>query len=160
MYSKHAAMKTKVITVFIEDPWKGFLFRCQALQAQIGNAVTNYSIWNQSTFCCFGALRILNDRIRVQRSLRVRAILLSRTAIYEQILLSRVSVNIYKQLNFSALKRFLDHVFESIDFWRGLHGWVEPLPVEVVSSQTASVVAGDDSIWVQHRHDDERVRGS
>lgn len=57
---------------------------------------------------------------------------------------------IHKQLNFSALKRLFDHVFESIDFWRGFHGRVEPLPVEVVSSQTASVVAGDDTIWVQH----------
>ena len=83
MYSKHAAMKTKIITIFIEDPWKSFLFRSQALQAQIGNAIADDSTWNESTFGCFGALRILNDGVRVQRSLGVRAILLSRTAIYE-----------------------------------------------------------------------------
>jgi hypothetical protein len=83
MYSKHAAMKTKIVTILIEDPRKSFLFRGQALQAQIGNAVANDSTWNQSTFGCFGALRILNDGIRIQRSLGVRAILLSRAAIYE-----------------------------------------------------------------------------
>ena len=83
MYSKHAAMKTKIITIFIEDPGKSFLFRGQALQAQIGNAIADDSTWNESTFGCFGALRILNDGVRVQRSLGVRAILLSRTAIYE-----------------------------------------------------------------------------
>lgn len=83
MYSKHAAMKTKIIAVFIEDPRKSFLFRGQALQAQIGNAVANDSARNESTFGCFRALRILNDGVRVQRSLGVRAILLSRTAIYE-----------------------------------------------------------------------------
>ena len=83
VYSKHAAMKTKIITIFIEDPRKSFLFRGKALQAQIGNAVANDSTWNESTFGCFAACRILNDRVRVQRSLGVRAILLSRTAIYE-----------------------------------------------------------------------------
>ena len=83
MYSKHAAMKTKIITIFIEDPRKSFLFRGQALQAQVGNAVADDSTGNESTFGCFGALRILNDGVRVQRSLGVRAILLSGTAIYE-----------------------------------------------------------------------------
>jgi hypothetical protein len=83
MYSKHAAMKTKIITVFIEDPRKSFLFCGQALQAQIGDAVAHDSTWNERTFGCFGTLRILNDGVRVQRSLGMRAILLSRTAIYE-----------------------------------------------------------------------------
>ena len=144
-------MKTKIIAIFIEDPRKRFLFCGQALQAQIGNAVADDSTWNECTFGSFGALRILNDGVGVQRSLGMRTILLSRTAIYEQVLLSRVSMYIHEQFNFSALQRFFDHVFESIDFWRGFHGGVEPLPVEVVSSKTASVVAGDDTIWVQHR---------
>ena len=83
MSTKHAGMKTKIVTIFIEDPRKSFLFRGQALQAQIGNTVANDPTWNQSTFGCFGALRILNDGIRIQRSLSVRAILLSIAAIYE-----------------------------------------------------------------------------
>jgi|TARA_B110001469_G_C9542767_1_gene269486 hypothetical protein len=83
MYAKHATMKTEIIAIFIEDPRKSFLFRGQALQAQVGDAIANDTTRNESAFGCFGALRILNDGVRIQRSLGVWAILLSRTAIYE-----------------------------------------------------------------------------
>ena len=76
-------MKTEIIAIFIEDPRKSFLFRGQALQAQVGDAIANDTTRNESAFGCFGALRILNDGVRIQRSLGVWAILLSRTAIYE-----------------------------------------------------------------------------
>ena len=78
-------------------------------------------------------------------------------AIHEDVLLSRVPVEIAVELNLSALQRLAHHLFNSERLREQLGARVNILSVEIVARQAASVVAHHYTVRVQHWHDFEDV---
>jgi len=57
--------------------------------------------------------------------------------------------------NISALKRFAHHLLHGVTFAKEPGAGSDPLPVQVVTSQRAPVIADNHSVWVEHGHDFE-----
>lgn len=75
----------------------------------------------------------------------------------EEIFLPRMPVDIDEEVNLAALESLLDHVLHAVDLRRDAHVWVQPLPVEVISTKAASIIADDHTIRVEHRDNLENV---
>ena len=61
-----------------------------------------------------------------------------------------MSMNINKEVNLSALERLFDHVLHAVYLWRDTHIRVQPLPVEVIAAEAASVISDDYTVGIQH----------
>ena len=44
-------------------------------------------------------------------------------------------MNVYEQIYFPALKRFLYHFFHAKYFWRYFHGWILPLTIQIITTK-------------------------
>ena len=68
-----------------------------------------------------------------------------------------MEVAVYPDLPLVLLLDLLHQLLHSAHLWMELWLWVDPLPVQVDSSQRVSVVATDHAVWVHARYQDEGV---
>lgn len=94
---------------------------------------------------------------RVQSSRSVRSSLKLGTSENEEIFLPRVSMNIDKEVNLSALESLFDHVLHAVYLWGDTHIRVQPLPVEIISTEAASVISDDYTVRIEHGYDLENI---
>jgi hypothetical protein len=72
-------------------------------------------------------------------------------AVQEQIALAGMAVNVYKEVDLSALESFTDHLLHGVDLSAQFGVRILPLPIQVEPCQTASVVSHYNSVRVKHR---------
>ena len=75
--------------------------------------------------------------------------------INEQVFLPTVAVDVDEQMHIAALKGLADHVLHRMNLRRLLQTRILPLAVQIKPRKTASVIADNYAIWVQHWHDFE-----
>ena len=73
--------------------------------------------------------------------------------VHEQVLVSRVAVDVDVQVDVSALQCLPHHLLHGRYLWSCFDTWVDVLTVQVKPCQTAAVVADNDPIWVEHGYD-------
>ena len=61
-------------------------------------------------------------------------------------------MNINEKIYLSAFQRLFYHFLHAINFWRSLHGGIEPLAVQVVAAETGPVVSHNDAVGIKHRN--------
>jgi len=60
-------------------------------------------------------------------------------------------------INFSAFKRFLDHLLDGLAFGEEFGTRTNVLAVQIVPRQTAPVISNYNSVWVEHGHNFKNV---
>ena len=68
-----------------------------------------------------------------------------------------MDVTVDPDMSLLALRESLEKLFDIVNFGVELHIWVDPLAVQVNTSNRVSVVTTDDSVRIQHRNQDEGV---
>ena len=66
-----------------------------------------------------------------------------------------MSMNVTNQEDFSIFLELFNHHFGMIYWWIQLLVRINPLPIEVDSSQITSCISINDAIWIQHWNDFE-----
>lgn len=64
-----------------------------------------------------------------------------------------MTVDVHEQVYLSTFKCLFNHFFEIVNLRGNCLGWVQPLPVQIVPTEAAAVVANNDSIGVEHGYD-------
>lgn len=78
-------------------------------------------------------------------------------SIHEYVFLTGMTVEITVKINFAAFECLSYHLFNCIAFWEKLWTRVDILAVEVMARQATSIVADDNTVRVQHRHNFENI---
>ena len=66
-------------------------------------------------------------------------------------------MNIDKEVNLSALESLFDHVLHAVYLRRDTHIRIQPLPVEIISTEAASVISDDYTVRIEHGYDLENI---
>lgn len=78
---------------------------------------------------------------------------LVRAAVHKQVLASGVAVDVAVEQDVSRLQGLPHHHLGGAVLGTLLHARRNPLPIQVEARKRRSVVAHDDSVWIQHRDD-------
>lgn len=74
-------------------------------------------------------------------------------AIHEQVLASRVTMDVAIEKDIATFERLSHHHFCGTVLWELLHAWSHPLPIKIQATERCSIVSNNDSIGIKHRYD-------
>ena len=71
---------------------------------------------------------------------------------HEDVAACRMTVEVTEEENVTGFECAFHHLLRVVVYWVEFARGSYPLSVEILAHKRASVVANDDAIWVEHRH--------